>query len=147
MRISTRGRYGLRAMIDLALHLHDGPLALREIATRQAVSESYLEQVFANLRKAGLVTAIRGAQGGYTLSKPAAAISVGDILRVLEGPIVPVQCTKDICCERMNICGARPFWEELGDLINKFLDSTSLADMAERAQKLEEQGVNPMGIV
>lgn len=147
MRISTRGRYGLRAMIDLALHLDSGPVALREIANRQGVSESYLEQVFAGLRKAGLVTATRGAQGGYSLGKPAEVISVGDVLRVLEGPLVPVQCRKDKCCELMDSCVARPLWEELGDIINKFLDATSLANLAERARQLSETGGNPLDIV
>ena len=89
MRVSTRGRYGLRAMVDLAANTAGGPVALREIAERQDLSESYLEQVFAALRKAGLVTAMRGPQGGYELGKPAAEITAGDVLRVLEGPISP----------------------------------------------------------
>jgi Rrf2 family cysteine metabolism transcriptional repressor len=136
MRISTRGRYGLRAMLDMAIHNGDGPMALRQIAERQGVSESYLEQVFASLRKAGLISAIRGAQGGYQLSLPADKISVGDVLRVLEGPIVPVQCVSndDQCCGREEHCVTRPFWQGLGRLINDYLDANTLQDLANKVK-------------
>jgi Rrf2 family protein len=136
MQISTKGRYGLRAMVDMAVHQTDGPLALRVIAERQGISESYLEQVFTNLRKNGLVRASRGSQGGYELSRPAAEISVDQILTALEGPIAPVFCvdkTNASNCERHSICATRSFWEELRDRINEFLSSTSLQDLADRA--------------
>ena len=137
MRVSTRGRYGLRALVDLAIHATAGPVALREIAERQGVSESYLEQVFASLRKAGLVTALRGPQGGYELGRPAAEITAGDVLRVLEGPISPVHCVdqgaRDSRCKRGSFCATRGFWEDLRDQVNAFLDGTSLADLANRA--------------
>ena len=144
MRISTRGRYGLRAMVDMAVHIGHGPMALREIAERQGVSESYLEQVFASLRKAGLITAIRGAQGGYQLSLPADEISVGDVLRILEGPIVPVQCAShdDQCCGREEYCVTRPFWEGLGQLINEYLDANTLQDLANKVKS--DGSSNPM---
>jgi Rrf2 family protein len=138
MQISTKGRYGLRAMVDMAIHQMDGPLALRVIAERQGISESYLEQVFTSLRKSGLVKASRGSQGGYGLSRPAAEISVGQILTALEGPIAPVFCVDDTLpsnCERRGFCTTRSFWEELRDRINEFLSSTSLQDLADRAQK------------
>jgi Rrf2 family cysteine metabolism transcriptional repressor len=134
MQISTRGRYGLRAMVDMALHATEGPMALRVIAERQGISESYLEQVFTGLRKAGLVRASRGSQGGYELSSPAGEITVGEILRALEGPIVPVHCVGDSRCEREKYCITRSFWEELRDKINGFLDSTSLQDLSDRAR-------------
>lgn len=136
MQISTRGRYGLRAMVDMALHATEGPMALRVIAERQGISESYLEQVFTSLRKAGLVRASRGSQGGYELSRPAGEITVGEILRALEGPIVPVHCVGDSQCEREKYCITRPFWEELRDKINGFLDSTSLQDLSDRARMI-----------
>ncbi len=134
MQVSTRGRYGLRAMVDMALHATEGPMALRVIAERQGISESYLEQVFTNLRKSGLVRASRGAQGGYELSKPAAEIKIGDILRALEGPIAPVHCVGESDCEREKHCITRSFWEELGSVINEFLDNTTLQDLADRAR-------------
>ncbi|HEX2954212.1 MAG TPA: Rrf2 family transcriptional regulator [Bacillota bacterium] len=138
MQISTRGRYGLRSMVDLTLHGSEGPLALRTIADRQGISESYLEQVFNSLRKAGLVKSLRGAQGGYELGRPAKEISVGDILRALEGPIVPVHCVGELTdgqvCPRENFCITRPFWEELKDIVNDFLDKKSLQNLADQAR-------------
>jgi Rrf2 family transcriptional regulator, cysteine metabolism repressor len=138
LQISTRGRYGLRAMVDMALHTSEGPLPLRIIAERQAISESYLEQVFTGLRKAGLVRASRGAQGGYELSRSVKEITVGEILRALEGPIIPVHCVGDIDsgshCEREKYCITRSFWEDLRDKINDYLDSVTLQDLAERAR-------------
>lgn len=139
MQISTRGRYGLRAMVDMALHTTEGPLALRVIAERQGISESYLEQVFTSLRKAGLVRASRGAQGGYELGQEAAEITVGQILRALEGPIIPVHCVGESnnnasYCEREKLCITRSFWAELRDKINGFLDSVTLQDLADRAK-------------
>ena len=126
MQISTKGRYGLRAMVDMAIHANNEPLALRVIAERQGISESYLEQVFTNLRKAGLVRSSRGAQGGYELSRPAQDISVADILNALEGPIAPVHCVENSPshrqCEREEYCITRPFWEKFRDTIIEFLE-------------------------
>ncbi len=140
MQISTRGRYGLRAMVDIALHSTKGPMALRVIAERQDISESYLEQVFTNLRKSGLVRASRGAQGGYELNRPADQITIGEILRSLEGPIVPVYCVEEksgeTYCERKKYCVTRSFWEELRDRINQFLNGTTLQDLADRAKTI-----------
>lgn len=143
MQVSTRGRYGLRAMVDMALHTTDGPLALRVIAERQAISESYLEQVFTGLRKAGLIRASRGAQGGYELGRPAKEITTGEILRALEGPIVPVHCVGDQTsgkkCERENYCITRSFWEEFKIHINTFLDGMTLQDLADRARTIQPE--------
>ncbi len=137
MRISTRGRYGLRAMVDMALNNPTEVTTLRSIAENQSISESYLEQVFTNLRKTGLVIAIRGAQGGYKLGRPADQISVGEILKSLEGPLAPVHCTGlDTIqqCDREVFCITRPFWEDLNKVINDFLDNTSLQDLVDRAK-------------
>ncbi len=141
MQISTRGRYGLRAMVDMALHMTDGPLALRVIAERQSISESYLEQVFTNLRKAGLVRASRGSQGGYELGRPAHQMTVGEIIRSLEGPIIPVHCvgepsSSSSYCEREKYCSTRSFWEDFRDKINEFLDSVTLQDLTDRARSM-----------
>lgn len=145
MRVSTRGRYGLRAMVDLAAHATTGPVALREIAARQDVSESYLEQVFAILRKAGLIVAIRGPQGGYMLARPAEEISAGEVLRTLEGPLSPVHCADSEgaakVCDRAVHCAVKDFWHDLRMHIEGFLEATSLADLAARAARAEEKGM------
>ncbi|HEX3046344.1 MAG TPA: Rrf2 family transcriptional regulator [Bacillota bacterium] len=138
MQVSTKGRYGLRAMVDMALHCNEGPMALRVISERQGISESYLEQVFTNLRKSGLVKASRGSQGGYELSRPASQITTAQILQALEGPIVPVFCVDDSSsspgCEREKGCVTRSFWEDLRDQINEFLEKTTLQDLTDRAR-------------
>lgn len=140
MQVSTRGRYGLRAMVDMDLHATEGPMALRVIAERQGISESYLEQVFTSLRKSGLVRASRGAQGGYELNRSSSEITVGEILRSLEGSIVPVFCVDEQSgganCEREKYCLTRSFWEELRDKINEFLDGTTLQDLTDRAKTI-----------
>lgn len=135
--VSTKGRYGLRSMVDLAVNHQDGPLPLRVIAERQEISESYLEQVFANLRKAGLVKAVRGSSGGYVLAKPASEITVEEILTALEGPMIPVNCVKDTestPCPRMNSCFTFPLWKTLADKISEVLSSTTLQDLADQAR-------------
>lgn len=138
MRISTRGRYGLRALVDLALTSPTAVTTLRSIAENQNISESYLEQVFTSLRKAGLVMAIRGAQGGYKLGRPADQITVAEILKSLEGPLTPVQCVgMDVVqqCDRVDSCFTRPFWEDLNKVINDFLENTTLQDLVDRASQ------------
>jgi Rrf2 family protein len=143
MQISTKGRYGLRAMVDMSLHYNEGPMALRVISERQGISESYLEQVFTNLRKSGLVKASRGSQGGYELSRPASQITTAQILQALEGPIVPVFCVDDTGsgpgCEREKGCVTRSFWEELRDQINDFLEKTTLQDLTDRARSAYQE--------
>ena len=138
MRISTRGRYGLRALVDIALNNPTEITTLRSIAENQKISESYLEQVFTSLRKAGLVIAIRGAQGGYRLGRPADQITVAEILKSLEGPLAPVHCVGPDAapqCDRENTCITRPFWEELNKVINDFLDNTTLQDLVDQANQ------------
>ncbi|MGQ9780497.1 MAG: RrF2 family transcriptional regulator [Bacillota bacterium] len=146
MRVSTKGRYGLRAMVDLALHAEDGPVPLKEIAARQGLSESYLEQVFAALRRVGLVTAVRGPAGGYILGRPAAEITAGEILRALEGATAPVHCVEPVGdrvpCERAPTCPTREFWRKLRDHIEAFLDRATLRDLVEQARRKDE--VPPM---
>ncbi len=131
MKISTRGRYGLRAMIDLAENQNSGPIPLREISERQNISEQYLEQLFSGLRRSGLVKSIRGAHGGYMLNHPPDEIIVGDILRVLEGPIAPAECVMDSQgpCENQGDCVAHGLWEKIRDSVNDLLDSMTLNDL------------------
>lgn len=143
MRISTRGRYGLRAMVELAQHFGQGPIPLNNIANRQEISEHYLEQLMGSLRKAGLVKSVRGAQGGYELAKSPPEITAGDVLRVLEGPISPVECIdegqeKDPC-EKMDQCPTRLLWLRMHQQMNEVLDSTTLEDLRAEAQRLATQ--------
>ena len=128
------------AMVDVALYSGDGPVSLKAVAERQGLSESYLEQLAGPLRKAGLLNSVRGAQGGYTLAREADRITVGDIIRVLEGPIAPVDCASEDDgpvqhCAHSQGCVARSVWVKLRDSIVKALDSVTLADLCEEARQ------------
>lgn len=123
MKISTKGRYGLTIMMELAMKFGEGPTSLKSIAERHQLSEHYLEQLVAPLRNAGLVKSIRGAYGGYILSKDAAQISAGDVIRVLEGPISPVDFTEE------DDPAKRDLWIRIRDSIAEVLDTTTLADL------------------
>ncbi len=138
MKLSTKGRYGLKAMLDLAVHNSEGQVVLKSIAERQGISENYLEQLFAALRKAKLVKSIRGSQGGYTLGTSADKISVGDILRALEGSMAPVDCVAEdnpSACSRFDCCVTKGIWEKIRDSINSVIDSTSLESLVEEYRK------------
>lgn len=139
MKLSTRGRYGLRAMIDMAQSEDKGPIATHTIAARQGISERYLEQLMVPLKRAGLVKSIRGSQGGYILGKNPDNITAGDIIRVLEGPIAPVDCVSENnpeACEREEYCITRVVWTKVRDAIAEVLDSYSLADLAKESQSI-----------
>ncbi|MED1952506.1 cysteine metabolism transcriptional regulator CymR [Brevibacillus centrosporus] len=123
MKISTKGRYGLTIMMELANRNGEGPTSLRSIAQRHDLSEHYLEQLIAPLRNAGLVKSIRGAYGGYVLAKQPEEISAGDIIRVLEGPISPVEFSEE------EDPAKRYLWLRIRDSISAVLDSTSLQDL------------------
>ena len=125
MMISTRGRYALKVMIDLAAHSDGRYIPLKEIAERQNCSEKYLESIIAVLSKEGLLEGLRGKGGGYRLTKEPAAYSVGEILRLVEGPLSPVTCL-DTPCDRSDTCPTLPMWEKLGGMINDFLDGISI---------------------
>lgn len=140
MRLSTKGRYGLKAMFDLALNVGEGPVALNSIAERQNISVHYLEQLFSNLRKAGLVKSIRGAQGGYILADQPHNITVGDIIRTLEGPLAPTECVSNddsTECSKADCCVTRTIWEKIRDSINTVVDSITLQDMLDDYKKLQ----------
>jgi Rrf2 family transcriptional regulator, cysteine metabolism repressor len=133
IRFSTRGEYGLRMMMDLARHYGMGPESLAEIAKHEALPPAYLEQLVGGLRKAGLVTSRHGAHGGYELAHPPSNISVGQVMRVLEGPISPMVCATEgeteISCERQTYCSANLVWERVRDSVAQALDSLTLADL------------------
>lgn len=143
MKISTRGHYGVMAMLDLALHHGEGPIPLKSVAERQNLSEHYLEQLIAVLRKAGLVKSVRGAQGGYILAREPHEIKIGEIIRVLEGPIAPVECVNEEdpeCCLRADYCVTRNLWEKVKASIEEVLDSTTLEDLVREAEKARQTG-------
>lgn len=140
MRLSTRGRYGLRAMYDLALHYGEGPIPLKATAERQGVSEHYLEQLAACLRRAGLITSSRGAQGGYELARHPWEITIGDVVRALEGALDPAECVSEDgptdACGRADECTMRLVWKKLKDCMNRVLDSISLQDLCQETATL-----------
>jgi len=142
MKLSTRSRYGIHAMFDLAKYADAGPQAVRSIAERQSVPEQYLEQLIAPLRRANLVRSIRGAAGGYQLARPPTDISVGAVVRALEGPLMITDCMVDAdACVRSSACPSRVVWERLAKAINRVLDETSLADMlADEKLRAQKEG-------
>ena len=139
MKLSTKGRYGVLAMYDLALHYGEKPISLKNVAQRQGISEHYLEQLMGVLRRTGYVTSVRGAQGGYILAKDPAGITVGDIIRALEGPIAPVDCVASEeaarHCARSRQCVTRGIWAKIRDSINEVIDAITLADLCREEQQ------------
>lgn len=133
MKISSKGRYGLKAMIDLAVNSKNDIVTLKSIAERQNISDGYLEQVFSLLKKGGLVKSSKGAQGGYTLSREAANITVGDILRALEGSLSVVDKTASGAQEsQMDYFIKSNVWDKLNESINKTIDSITLYDLVQK---------------
>lgn len=133
MKISTRGRYALRLMLDIAMNDAADPVRLKETAERQAISVKYLEQIISRLVRAGFVKSIRGPQGGYRLTKTPKEYTVGMILRRVEGNMAPVACLEDdaVSCERQRQCVTLRIWRELDEAIHSVLDKYTLADLAE----------------
>lgn len=131
MKISTKGRYALRLMLDLATYSMGGPVSLKDVARRQDISDKYLEQIIAILNKAGYVRSIRGAQGGYVLKKAPSEYTVGMILRLTEGDLAPVSCVGDDGdeCERKEGCVTIRIWQKINDAINDVVDNITLEDM------------------
>ncbi len=140
MKLSTKGKYGLRAMIDLALHSEQEAVSISSISARQGISESYLEQLVSRLKKAGLVKSLRGAQGGYQLARPSAGISVGDILRALEGNLDAVECSafNDEGCEGADLCVAKYVWQRINESIAQTVDEMMLDQLVEESRKAQQ---------
>ncbi len=140
MRLSTKGRYGTRAMLDLALHFGKDPVLLRDIAARQEVSEKYLEHSMSALRKIGLVRSIRGARGGYVLARSPSKIKLSEIMEVLEGSMAPVECVDDAqVCHRADLCVTREIWAKMKKAVDEILESTTLEDLAQRHREKVSQ--------
>ena len=137
MKISTKGRYALRILIDLAEHRGDGFIALKEVAARQEISKKYLEQIVPLLNKSGILQTNRGYMGGYRLLKEPKDYTVGMILRVTEGNLAPVACLEgeENHCERANECETLAIWQGLSHVINEYLDSITLQDILDKKQE------------
>ena len=133
MKISTKGRYALRMMVDIAEHQKDGYVTLKDVAQRQNISKKYLEQIALHISQAGMLRAVRGYQGGYMLAHPANEYTVHAILQVVEGSMVPVTCLEQQPnpCERCNFCKTLPVWEGLERLITGYLTGITLEDVVE----------------
>ncbi len=141
MKLSTRGRYGIHAMYDLAEHYGSGPQSIKLIAERQGIPEAYLEQLIAILRREGLVISNRGAQGGYRLVRPPAEITVGEVLRALEGGLNLVDCLlEEDSCGKSCACPSRIVWMKIRDGLNNIVDGISLQDMIDEYAALKAQG-------
>ena len=139
MKLSTKVRYGARAMLELATHYGKGPIELKEIAKRQDISVKYLEQVIIPLRTAGLVKAMRGSKGGYSLAKPPSEILLNDLVETLEGPLELIECLHNpAVCKKAQSCVTRDIWEEVQEAIGTIFRSISLEDMLNR--KSEKDG-------
>lgn len=141
MKLSTKGRYGLRALIDLALYSENETVSIQSIARRQNISDSYLEQLMRKLRSAGLIVSVRGAQGGYKLARSANEISVGDVLRALEGSLEAVTCGgEDNSCQGADLCVTKFVWERINSSIRDTVDSIKLSQLVEESRLMREKG-------
>jgi len=135
MKISTRTRYGIRAIIELAQRQADGPVQLRSISRHQGISEKYLEQLMTIMKGAGLIKSVRGAKGGYMLARPASEVTMDEVFRCLEGHVLIMECVKDgSSCYRSSECVARQLWQQLEWAMDKVLKGMTLKDLAERAR-------------
>lgn len=144
MRLSTRGRYGTRAMLDVALHNNQGPVHLKDIAARQQLSKKYLEHLISRLEGAGLLRSARGPGGGISLARPPSEIRLSEILETLEGPTALVECVDNPeRCARSSSCATRDVWMEIGQLMGDFLESKTLEDLC-RQQREKEQAAAAM---
>lgn len=137
MRVSTKGRYALRLMVDLAEHYNNGYISLKEIAERQEISKKYLEQIIPMFNKAGALLTNRGAQGGYRLAKSPEQYTVNEILSIAEGSLAPVPCVdcNPVSCDRSGTCATYSVWKGLADVINNYLDGITLQDILDRQKE------------
>ncbi|MCT4685952.1 RrF2 family transcriptional regulator [Vallitalea sp.] len=139
MKLSTRGRYGLRAMVDLVVNSKETNISLKSISQRQGISMNYLEQIISVLKKSGYVKSVRGAKGGYSLAKSPKDISVGDILRALEGDLNPVDCAlvnEEKQCDEADCCITKVVWKKISDSINDVVNNISLQDLIDGHNEL-----------
>jgi len=140
MKISTKGRYGLRALVDLAVQEKGRPVLLREIAIRQDISRRYLERLFSILKTAGIIRSIRGAQGGYLLAKRPETVNVAQVIEALEGPLVPVDCLLETTnCKNADVCFTREVWLNAGIKMREYYEQITLAQLVEKAKSIQKK--------
>ena len=137
MKLSTKGKYGVKAMVDLAINYGKNPVSIKSISKRQDISEYYLEQLFSSLRKADLIKSIRGAQGGYVLSKEPEYITVFDIMEVLEGPIEISTCLEGHSCDNIENCATRLLWAKIKNSMDNVTKSITLKDIVNDYNRLK----------
>ncbi|WP_018870406.1 MULTISPECIES: Rrf2 family transcriptional regulator [unclassified Thioalkalivibrio] len=149
MKLTTKGRYAVTAMLDVATHTREGPVSLAEVAGRQKLSLSYLEQLFSRLRKKGLVVSSRGPGGGYALSRDSAEISVAEIIVAVDEPVDVTRCGGKANCNKQSRCLTHDLWADLSDQLYDFLSNRSLAEVLERHEasvQAREQGEHPVTV-
>ena len=149
MKLSTKGRYGLRALLYIAIHSGEEPISIRSIADSEHISEGYLEQLMPKLKKAGMIESMRGAQGGYRLAKPTDQISVGDILRALEGDLEAVSCPglhtdsrEEDGCQGADACVTKYVWQRINESIAKTVDEITLSTLVEENRRIKSNGTD-----
>jgi Rrf2 family protein len=141
MNFTAKEDYGIRAVLDIALQKQNAPVQAREIATRQSIPEQFLEQVLSVLRRAGVIRSIRGAAGGYDLAKPAGQTTIGEIIRALSGPLVPVQCVNEddlARCPSQDLCSVSHFWRRLKEAIEDVVQRTTIQDLVDHQQEVRK---------
>lgn len=143
MKLSTKGRYGVRLMLDISLNCEEGPVSLKAISKRQGITEKYLWHLINPLKSAGLIESVRGAHGGYILAKPLSGISVKEIVRALEGPLTLVDCVeKPASCAKAQACVARDLWTEVAEKISQTLEAVTLKDIVESHKTKAAAAIN-----
>jgi len=141
MKLSTRGRYGTRALLELALHYGEGPVPLKDIARSQQISLQYLEHIITPLVAAGIIRSTPGARGGVWLARPPQEVKLSGVIELLEGSMAPVECVNNPeICDRSELCVTRDIWSELKKVMNGVLESTTLQDLVERQKGKEQPG-------
>ncbi len=144
MKLSTRGRYACRAMLELVDSYDNGALSIDRIADNQDISKRYLEHIFARLRKADIIKGTRGSKGGYRLRREASEITVGEVIRAVEGPLGPVHCVDDPkACPRVGQCVTHELWMRISETLNNLLDDLTLQNLADRQKALDAGAKNP----
>lgn len=143
MRLSTKGEYASRAMLELSLHYEKNPLHIREISAAQGIPSRYLEQILLLLKRTGYLKSKKGPNGGYTLAKPPSEISVAEVIRVMDGPLAPIDCvsvTAREVCPRESSCSLKWLWKEVRDSVAHILETTTFADLVEKSLQAGDNG-------
>ncbi len=149
MNFTAKEDYGIRAVLDIALNSNNAPIQAKEIASRQDIPEQFLEQLLATLRRSGIIRSIRGASGGYDLAKPAAQISIGEIIHSLSGPFVPIQCVNDDDtnrCPVQELCSVSHFWSRLKKAIEGVVGNTTIQDLIDHQEQVRQSQSYMMNI-